>query len=52
MSEYGALFYTFCIAACMSLAALAIFIWSVLSDQWEDVEEAKYRFLQKELNDE
>jgi cbb3-type cytochrome oxidase maturation protein len=52
MSEYSALFYTFCISVCMSLGALAIFIWSVLSGQWEDVEEAKYRFLQKELSDE
>ena len=52
MEENGALFYTFCIAVCMSLGALGIFIWTVLSDQWEDVEEAKYRFLQKELNDE
>jgi cbb3-type cytochrome oxidase maturation protein len=52
MEEYGALFYTFCIAVCMSLGALGIFVWTVLTDQWDDVEEPKYRFLQKELNDE
>jgi cbb3-type cytochrome oxidase maturation protein len=52
MEESGALFYTFCIALCMSLGALAVFIWSVLSDQWEDVEAVKYRFLEKEMHDE
>jgi cbb3-type cytochrome oxidase maturation protein len=36
----------------MSLGALAIFIWTVLSGQWEDVEESKYRFLEREMSDE
>jgi cbb3-type cytochrome oxidase maturation protein len=52
MEEVGVLFYTFCIALCMSLGAFAVFIWSVLSNQWDDVEDVKYRFLEKELNDE
>jgi cbb3-type cytochrome oxidase maturation protein len=52
VNEYSALFYAFSIAICMSLGALGIFVWSVLSDQWEDVEDGKYRFLQRELNDE
>jgi len=52
MEENGALFYTFCIALCMSLGALGVFVWSVLSGQWDDVEDTKYRFLEKEMNDE
>jgi cbb3-type cytochrome oxidase maturation protein len=52
MSDYSVFFYTFCIAISMSLGALAIFIWTVLSGQWEDVEESKYRFLERELSDE
>ncbi len=43
--------YTFGIALCMGLGALAVFIWAVLSNQMEDVEDAKYRFLEKELED-
>jgi cbb3-type cytochrome oxidase maturation protein len=50
MEENGALLYAFCIAICMSLGALGIFVWSVLSDQWEDAEESKYRFLEKEMD--
>jgi cbb3-type cytochrome oxidase maturation protein len=52
MGENGALLYTFCIAVCMGLGALGVFIWTVLSGQWEDVEDIKFRFLEKELNDE
>jgi cbb3-type cytochrome oxidase maturation protein len=52
MEEFGVLFYSFSIALCMSLGALALFIWSVLSDQWEDVEDIKYRFLEREMHDE
>jgi cbb3-type cytochrome oxidase maturation protein len=44
--------YAFLIAACMGLGALAIFIWSVLEGQAEDVEDVKYRMLARELDDE
>jgi cbb3-type cytochrome oxidase maturation protein len=44
--------YGFLIALCMGLAALAIFVWAVLSGQWEDTEDIKYRILEQELNDE
>lgn len=52
MEDNAELFYTFCIALCMSLGALAVFVWSVLSGQWDDVEDIKYRFLEKEMDDE
>lgn len=44
--------YAFLIAVCMGLGALAIFIWSVMEGQAEDVEDVKYRVLERELNDE
>jgi cbb3-type cytochrome oxidase maturation protein len=44
--------YAFLIALCMGLGALAIFIWSVLEGQAEDIEDVKYRILERELNDE
>jgi cbb3-type cytochrome oxidase maturation protein len=46
------LLYGFLIALSMGLAALAIFIWAVLSDQMEDTEDVKYRILEQELSDE
>jgi cbb3-type cytochrome oxidase maturation protein len=44
--------YTFLIALCMGLGALAVFIWSVLEGQGEDIEDVKYRILYQELDDE
>jgi cbb3-type cytochrome oxidase maturation protein len=44
--------YAFLIAICMGLGALAIFIWSVLEGQIEDIEDVKYRVLHRELDDE
>jgi cbb3-type cytochrome oxidase maturation protein len=46
------LLYGFLIALSMGLGALAIFIWAVLSGQWEDTEDIKYRMLEQELDDE
>ncbi len=45
-----AIIYSFWIALCMGLGALAIFIWAVLDNQMEDPEDVKYRVLEKELD--
>ncbi len=41
----------FVIALCMGIGALALFIWSVLSDHFEETEDIKYRILERELED-
>lgn len=51
MTGEGTVLYGFLVALCMGLAALGIFIWAVLSGQMEDAEDAKYRMLEKEVND-
>ncbi len=44
--------YGLLVALAMGVGALAIFIWSVLSGQLDDIEDAKHRFLERELDDE
>jgi cbb3-type cytochrome oxidase maturation protein len=48
----NAFIYGFLIALAMGGAALAVFLWAVLSGQMEDTEDVKYRMLERELNDE
>jgi cbb3-type cytochrome oxidase maturation protein len=45
-------FYEFLIALFMGLGALALFIWSVLGGQTEEMEDVKYRILESEKEDE
>ncbi|MGH8729068.1 MAG: cbb3-type cytochrome oxidase assembly protein CcoS [Burkholderiales bacterium] len=41
----------FLVALCMSLSALCMFIWAVLSGLFNDVEKIKYRAYRAEVND-
>ena len=41
----------FLVALCMSLSAVCIFIWAVLSGLFKDVEEIKMRAYRAEVND-
>jgi len=45
-------FYEFLIALFMGIGALSILIWSILSDHFEELEDAKYRMLEREKDDE
>jgi cbb3-type cytochrome oxidase maturation protein len=47
----SSILYAFLIALCMGLGALAVFIWSVLEGQTDDIEDVKYRVLDRELDD-
>lgn len=42
----------FMVALSMGLGALCIFVWAVICGQMEDVEEIKYRVLDRENEDE
>jgi cbb3-type cytochrome oxidase maturation protein len=44
-------FVQFLVALCMSLSALSLFIWAVLSGMFHDVEKIKYRAYRAEVND-
>ena len=44
-------FVQFLVALLMSLGAVFLFIWGVLSGLFEDVEAAKYRALRAEVDD-
>lgn len=44
-------FMQFLVALCMSLAAVCIFIWAVLSGMFTDVEDIKYRAYRAEVED-
>ncbi len=44
-------FIQFLVALCMSLAAVCLFIWAVLSGLFTNVEEPKYRAYRAEVND-
>jgi hypothetical protein len=41
----------FLVALCMSLGALCIFVWAVLSGLFTNVEDIKYRAYHAEVND-
>jgi nitrogen fixation-related uncharacterized protein len=41
----------FLVALCMSLGALCIFIWAVLSGHFNNVEDVKYRAYHAEVHD-
>ena len=41
----------FLVALCMSLGAVCLFIWGVLSGSFVDVEAVKYRAYRAEVND-
>jgi cbb3-type cytochrome oxidase maturation protein len=45
-------FYEFLIALFMGIGALSILIWSILSGHFEEMEDAKYRMLEREREDE
>ena len=44
-------FVQFLVALCMSLGAVCLFIWAVLSGAFEDVEAIKYKAYRAEVND-
>lgn len=44
-------FGQFIVALCMSLGALCIFIWAVLSGLFVNVEDIKYRVYEREVGD-
>lgn len=41
----------FLVALCMSLGAVCLFVWAVLSGLFHDVEAIKYRAYRSEVND-
>jgi len=45
-------FFEFLIALFMGIGALSILLWSILSGHYEEMEDAKYRMLERELEDE
>ena len=45
-------FYEFLISLFMGIGALSILIWSILSGHFEEMEDAKYRMLEREREDE
>ena len=44
-------FVQFLVALCMSLSALSLFVWAVLSGMFHDVEKVKFRAYRAEVND-
>jgi nitrogen fixation-related uncharacterized protein len=44
-------FVQFLVAFCMSLGALCLFVWGVLSGLFNDVEAVKYRAYRAEVSD-
>ena len=44
-------FVQFLVALCMSLGALCLFVWAVLSGQFTNVEDVKYRAYRAEVRD-
>lgn len=44
-------FVQFLVALCMSLGAVCLFIWAVLSGLFNDVEAIKYKAYRAEVND-
>jgi nitrogen fixation-related uncharacterized protein len=44
-------FVQFLVALCMSLSALSLFVWGVLSGMFHDVEKIKFRAYRAEVND-
>lgn len=44
-------FVQFLVALCMSLSAVCLFIWAVLSGLFNDVEKIKYRAYHAEVKD-
>jgi len=44
-------FIQFLVALCMSLSALSLFVWGVLSGMFHDVEKIKFRAYRAEVND-
>ena len=44
-------FVQFLVALCMSLGALCVFIWAVLSGHFTNVEDVKYRAYRAEVQD-
>lgn len=44
-------FVQFLVALLMSLGAVCVFVWAVLSGLFNDVEEVKYRAYRAEVND-
>lgn len=44
-------FIQFLVALCMSMGAVFLFIWGVLSGLFNDVEAVKYRAYRAEVND-
>jgi len=41
----------FVVALCMGLGALAFFVWAVMSGNVEDMEDVKYRILERDEKD-
>ena len=41
----------FVVALCMSLGALCLFVWGVLSGSFKDVEDIKYKAYRAEVTD-
>jgi cbb3-type cytochrome oxidase maturation protein len=41
----------FLVAVCMSLGAVCLFVWGVLSGMFDDVEAVKYRAYRAEVSD-
>jgi nitrogen fixation-related uncharacterized protein len=44
-------FVQFLVALCMSLSALSLFVWGVLSGMFHDVEKIQFRAYRAEVND-
>lgn len=44
-------FVQFLVALCMSLGAVCVFIWAVLSGHFTNVEDVKYRAYRAEVQD-
>jgi len=44
-------FVQFLVALCMSLSAVCLFVWAVLSGLFNDVEKIKYRAYRAEVDD-
>lgn len=42
---------SFLISLAMGCGALAFFVWTVLSNQWDDTEDVKYRILEGEMEE-
>lgn len=46
-----AIIYGFLVSLSMGLGALAFFVWALLSNQMDDIEDVKYRILEREIGD-